>query len=192
MASRKKAVVVDPVALEEAAEMEQEEEEEEQEGGKRMRGAGGAAVAKPEFEAVSAQEVTGGKMQYRKIPVPPHRYTPLRKDWMQIYTPIVEHLKLDVRMNPRNRCIELKTSEHTEDVDLLQKAADFIRAYLLGFAIGDAVALLRVEDLYVDTFMVRLSPRHPPSRPLPTRPATGEVMHHFFPHMIDHDSTLRA
>ena len=73
---------------------------------------------------------------------------------MAVYTPIVEHLKLDVRMNPRNRCVELKTSAHTDDVDTLQKAADFVRAFILGFVIADAVALLRVEDLFVDTFQV--------------------------------------
>ncbi len=123
-------------------------------GGKRQRGATGESVAAPSFPQVSAREVSGGKAEFRRIAVPSHRYTPLRKDWMQIYTPIVEHLKLDVRMNPRNRAVELKTSAHTDDIDALQKAADFVRAYVLGFEIGDAVALLRVEDLFVDTFQV--------------------------------------
>jgi len=123
-------------------------------GGKRLRATDGKAVKKPEFAALSAQEASGGKSEFRRIPVPPHRYTPLRKDWMRIYTPIVEHLKLDVRMNPRNRSVEIKTSQHTEDIDTLQKAADFVRAYLLGFEVADAVALLRVEDLFVDTFQV--------------------------------------
>lgn len=140
-------------ALEAAAEEEMDAEEEPVDG-KRRRGVDGAAVAVPSFPALGAHEANGGKTEFRRIPVPPHRYTPLRKDWLQIYTPIVEHLKLDVRMNPRTRSIELKTSQHTEDIDTLQKAADFVRAYLLGFDLGDAVALLRVEDLYVDTFQV--------------------------------------
>ena len=38
--------------------------------------------------------------------------------------------------------------------DTLQKAADFLRAYFLGFEVSDAMALLRVEDLFVDTFQV--------------------------------------
>jgi len=88
------------------------------------------------------------------VPVPQNRYTPLRRDWMSIYTPIVEQLKLDVRMNPRKRCVDLKTNEHTSDIDVLQKAADFLKAYMLGFAVSDAVALLRVEDLFVESFMV--------------------------------------
>ena len=32
----------------------------------------------------------------RKIPVPSHRYTPLKENWMKIFEPIVEHLKLQV------------------------------------------------------------------------------------------------
>ena len=124
------------------------------EGGKRQRGGAGQSVTIPTFAAVTAQEASGGQLEFRRIPVPPHRYTPLRKDWMLLYTPIVEHLKLDVRMNPRNRSVELKTSAHTTDIDHLQKAADFVRAYLLGFEDGDAVALLRVEELFVDTFHV--------------------------------------
>ena len=55
---------------------------------------------------------------------------------MLLYTPLVEQLKLDVRMNPRNRCVEIKTSKHTSDIDHLQNAADFCRAYMLGFAVA--------------------------------------------------------
>lgn len=130
-------------------------DEEVQQGGKRRRNADGSAtMAAPEFPALSAQEASGGKVEMRRIPVPPHRYTPLRKDWMQLYTPIVEQLKLDIRMNPRKRCVELKTSQHTDDIDVLQKAADFLKAYMLGFAAADCVAILRVEDLYVESFQV--------------------------------------
>jgi len=139
-----------------AAQMDEDEGDDLAAPGKRQRAVNsdGDTVAVPRFAPLSAQEASGGKAEFRRIPVPPHRYTPLRKAWMQLYTPIVEHLKLDVRMNPRNRCVEIKTSQHTEDVDTLQKAADFVRAYLLGFEVVDAVALLRVEDLFVDTFQV--------------------------------------
>lgn len=46
----------------------------------------------------------------------------------------------------------LQTSEYTEDVSALQKAEDFVRAFTLGFDINDAVALLRLEDLYIGKF----------------------------------------
>jgi len=32
------------------------------------------------------------------------------------------------------------------------QGADFIKAYLLGFELKDAIALLRMDDLYVDSF----------------------------------------
>eukprot|EP00005_Dracoamoeba_jomungandri_P011037 CAMPEP_0174264042 /NCGR_PEP_ID=MMETSP0439-20130205/21086_1 /TAXON_ID=0 /ORGANISM="Stereomyxa ramosa, Strain Chinc5" /LENGTH=145 /DNA_ID=CAMNT_0015349737 /DNA_START=207 /DNA_END=644 /DNA_ORIENTATION=+ len=55
-------------------------------------------------------------------------------------------------MNLQTRKIELRTSEHTEDAGAIQKAADFLKAFMLGFEVQDAIALLRIDDLYVDTF----------------------------------------
>jgi RNA-binding protein PNO1 len=69
-------------------------------------------------------------------------------------TPIVQHLKLQIRFNPKNRSVELKTSPDTEDSGVIQKAQDFLEAYMMGFEIQDAVALLRLEDLYVESFLV--------------------------------------
>jgi len=37
----------------------------------------------------------------------------------------------------------------------LQKAEDFLRAFMAGFEVSDAVALLRLDDLYVETFDVQ-------------------------------------
>jgi RNA-binding protein PNO1 len=31
--------------------------------------------------------------------VPPHRFAPLKKAWLEIYTPVYEHMKVDIRMN---------------------------------------------------------------------------------------------
>ena len=38
-------------------------------------------------------------------------------------------------MNLKNKSVELRTSEHTEHVSALQKSADFLKAFLLGFDI---------------------------------------------------------
>ena len=69
-------------------------------------------------------------------------------------SPLVEYLKLLVRFNPKNRSVELKTCPTTEDSGAIQKGQDFLEAFMMGFEVQDAVALLRLEDLYIDTFMV--------------------------------------
>jgi RNA-binding protein PNO1 len=69
-------------------------------------------------------------------------------------SPLVEYLKLQVRFNPQNRSVELKTSPLTDDPGAIQKGQDFVDAFMMGFEVQDAVAILRLEDLFVDTFMV--------------------------------------
>eukprot|EP00878_Enallax_costatus_P027789 GHUV01029944.1.p1 GENE.GHUV01029944.1~~GHUV01029944.1.p1 ORF type:complete len:171 (+),score=23.40 GHUV01029944.1:792-1304(+) len=110
---------------------------------------------KPKFSALSAQEQQGGKVEFRRIPVPQNRMTPLKTAWMQLYTPITENLKLDMRMNLKTKKVEIKTTPQTTNPDVLQKAADFVHAFILGFEIRDAIALLRLDDLYVECFEVK-------------------------------------
>ncbi|KAJ2726932.1 pre-rRNA-processing protein pno1 [Coemansia sp. Benny D115] len=115
-----------------------------------------ATADKPNFEALSGKELRqGNRWESRRIRVPTHRFTPLRTDWLKIYSPIVEYLKLQIRMNPRSRVIELRTCEETDDFGSIQKAADFLRAYCMGFAVEDALALLRMDDLYLETFEIK-------------------------------------
>jgi len=108
----------------------------------------------PTFPKLSAMADKGGKSEYRRVRCPPHRYTPLREDWEQILTPLVQYLKLQVRFNTKTRAVEMKTSQHTLETGSLQKGADFVSAYMLGFQVQDAVALLRLDDLYVESFQV--------------------------------------
>lgn len=93
-------------------------------------------------------------MEYRKIRCPPNRLTPLRAQWENIISPIVEYLKLQIRFNPKNRCVELKTCENTVDSGAIQKGQDFIEAFMMGFEVQDAVALLRLDDLFIESFLV--------------------------------------
>ena len=113
-------------------------------------------VEQPTFQKLSAHasRPRGAKSEYRRIRCPAHRYTPLRESWEQLLTPLVEYLKLQVRFNTRTRSVEMKTSKHTLDTSSLQKGADFIGAFMLGFEPQDAVALLRLDDLYIESFQV--------------------------------------
>lgn len=114
-----------------------------------------AVPSRPRFEAMKPHEMTDGEIQFRKVPVPAHRFSPLKKCWMDIYTPVYEQMKIDIRMNLKFRRVELKTRIDTPDTSNLQKCADFVHAFMLGFDIADALALLRLDDLYVDSFEIK-------------------------------------
>ena len=98
--------------------------------------------------------VQGGRGEFRSVSVPPNRFSPLKENWMKIFSPIVEHLKLQIRLNLKKRHVELRVSggggargtlHHRDVIDLLQsskftkdpgaiqKAADFVQAFMLGF-----------------------------------------------------------
>lgn len=109
---------------------------------------------KPKFSAASKSNMKV-KLESRKVAVPPHRMTPLKNVWSKIYPPLVEHLKLQVRMNLKTKTVELRTNKYTTDVGALQKGADFVKAFTLGFNVDDAIALLRLDDLYIETFEIK-------------------------------------
>jgi len=108
----------------------------------------------PLFQPETPQ-VLAHRSESRKVSVPPHRMTPLKNVWAKIYPPLVEHLKLQVRMNIKSKAVELRTSKVTTDTGALQKGADFIQAFTLGFDVDDAIALLRLDDLYIETFEIK-------------------------------------
>lgn len=93
-------------------------------------------------------------LQSRSIRVPLNRYTSLKKDWEKIYTPIVENMNLQIRMNTKKRMVEIRTSPYTSEDNSLQKSYDFLHAYMMGFDVNEAIALLKLDDLYVESFDV--------------------------------------
>ncbi|KAK8055242.1 pre-rRNA-processing protein PNO1 [Apiospora rasikravindrae] len=109
---------------------------------------------KPHF--APARDIGGAiRIETRKVPIPPHRMSPLKSTWPKIYPVIVEHLNLAIRMNVKSKAVELRTTRKTADTGALQKGADFITAFALGFDVDDAIALLRLDDLYIETFEIR-------------------------------------
>ena len=48
------------------------------------------------------------KPEERRVAVPAHRMAPLKKEWVNIYGPLVEIMGLMVRMNVQKRCVEMK------------------------------------------------------------------------------------
>ena len=91
----------------------------------------------------------------RRVSVPPHRMTPLKNNWEKITSLIVDKMQLLIRMNLPKRCVEIKLSPQTTDSLHLQRANDFLKAFMLGFDLNDAIALLRVDDLYIESFEIK-------------------------------------
>lgn len=102
--------------------------------------------------------------------VPQHRLTPVKNSWMTLYTPVTENMKLDMRMNLKAkkvicRChflhcwactehtvvlqVELKTNPDTPDSGNVQKAADFIQAFILGRSAFAGTCTSHIFDLLV-------------------------------------------
>ncbi|KAF6725588.1 RNA-binding protein PNO1 [Oryzias melastigma] len=156
---------------------------------------------RPHFPPISADKLRGPD-EMRKIAVPAHRYTPLKDNWLKIFTPIVENLQLQVRFNLKTRNVEIKVSfllalrcflfcsccnpsplrqtcKETQDIAALTKAADFVKAFVLGFQVDvspdtsfsekvficrvphtltflfqDAMALIRLDELFLESFDV--------------------------------------
>ncbi|XP_062509293.1 RNA-binding protein pno1-like [Corticium candelabrum] len=114
-----------------------------------------SSAKRPQYPPVDVSKTTNSKSEFRRITVPPHRFSPLKESWMKIFTPVVEHLKLQIRLNLKTKNVELKTSEVTTDPSALQKGADFVKAFMLGFEVDDSLALVRLDDLYLDSFEIQ-------------------------------------
>ena len=69
----------------------------------------GGAADEIEFDKIKVSDLAGNhQSEYRRIPVPRHRTTPLRQNWDSILKTLVEHMKLQVRMNTKRHAVELK------------------------------------------------------------------------------------
>merc|ERR1712151_197969 len=142
----KTGIVFRPVQVEEVI-VEAMDEDDGGTGGK-------APYDKPDFPALNPKQ-QGMRSQLRRVTVPPNRMTPLKTNWMQLIQPLVEHMQLQVPMNTKRRAVEIRNSDKTEDIGHLQKAADYVKAFMLGFDVNDAVALLRLDDLFIESFEVK-------------------------------------
>ncbi|KAK2971933.1 hypothetical protein RJ640_004953 [Escallonia rubra] len=91
-------------------------------------------------------------MEILGVPVPPHRLAPLTKAWAEICKVIYEEMKIDIRMNPKKHMVKMRLKADTPDAGNLQKCANFLSAFMLGFEVVDANALLFEDDIRVQSF----------------------------------------
>lgn len=115
-----------------------------------------STVHKKPLKKIQSTKSSSDNREIRKLPVPSHRLTPLKENWLKIYTPVVENLKLDIRFNVKSRNVEIRNPVPNDAVGSqnLQKAADFVKAFVYGFEVEDALALIRLDNLFVESFEV--------------------------------------
>ncbi|XP_076313843.1 RNA-binding protein pno1 isoform X2 [Tachypleus tridentatus] len=112
-------------------------------------------IKRPSFPPAKKEKLLDGQEEMRKVAIPANRYTPLKENWMKIFTPVVEHLHLQIRFNLKTRMVEIRTCKNTTDISALQKAADFVKAFALGFEVEDALALVRLDELFLESFEIK-------------------------------------
>lgn len=85
----------------------------------------------------------------QSVIVPPNRMTPLKNNWEKICETVVQNMKLQIRMNNKKRTVDIRECQETEDRAAIQRTHDFLKAFMLGFTLEDAIAMLRLDDLFL-------------------------------------------
>uniref|UniRef100_A0A3B4A2N2 PNO1 second type I KH domain-containing protein n=1 Tax=Periophthalmus magnuspinnatus TaxID=409849 RepID=A0A3B4A2N2_9GOBI len=110
-----------------------------------MDTADSVASKRPQFPPISGDQLRGPD-DMRKIAVPAHRYTPLKENWLKIFTPIVENLQLQVRFNLKTRNVEIKVSCNMENICWITFAI-LLKHLFLDFK-------LKLDELFLESFDV--------------------------------------
>ena len=58
------------------------------------------------------------------------------------------------RFNQKKKQVELRASKACTEISALQKGVDFVTAFTYGFDIDDALALVRLDELFLETFQI--------------------------------------
>jgi RNA-binding protein PNO1 len=68
-----------------------------------------ATTEAPSFgPAAPASVGQTSRSETRRVAIPPHRMSPLKRDWINIFGPLTELLGLQVRMNVQRKCVEIR------------------------------------------------------------------------------------
>ncbi|VDM15571.1 unnamed protein product [Hydatigera taeniaeformis] len=92
----------------------------------------------------------------RSVLVPKNRRSPLKQHWKAIVEILTKQLKLMVCLRTQSGrwAVLMRVSPETTDPQHLQKGVDFVSAFVAGFSVQDALAILRIDGIYMESFHI--------------------------------------
>jgi RNA-binding protein PNO1 len=111
-------------------------------------------IESPEVREDKKEQKKGG-FEMHSVMIPPNRMTPIKNNWEKICETVVKNMKLQIRMNMKKKTVDIRECEDTEDRAAIQRTFNFLKAFMLGFGLEDAIAMLRLDDLFLDTFQIK-------------------------------------
>lgn len=94
-------------------------------------------------------------LELQSVAIPPNRMTPLKNNWEKICETVVKNMKLQIRLNLKKKTVDVRECQETEDRSAIQRTVDFLKAFMLGFGLQDALAMLRLDDLFLESFQIK-------------------------------------
>ena len=64
-------------------------------------------------------------------------------------------MKLQIRLNAKKKTVDVRECQETEDRASIQRTVNFLKSFMLGFSLEDSIAMLRLDDLFLDTFQIK-------------------------------------
>ncbi|KAK1349517.1 hypothetical protein CWI38_0387p0030 [Hamiltosporidium tvaerminnensis] len=90
--------------------------------------------------------------EIKSVKIPFYKHNLIKKEWFKIYTPIVNHCYLQLRMNLATHSIDLRATPHTKDLSVLTRVEQYINSIIIGFNPEDIVDMLSDSNIYYDSF----------------------------------------
>ena len=106
----------------------------------------------------------------RSVLIPKYKMPKIKQNWLKIYTAVIEHGNVQIRFNPLNKCVEVKTETDQTDckISLKEKGPEnislnriyvdrcilFITAILEGFKVDDSISILKFKDVFIEKFEI--------------------------------------
>jgi RNA-binding protein PNO1 len=68
-------------------------------------------IEQPQGTSNMKKDQTNASFEMQSIIIPPNRMTPLKNNWEKICQTVVKNMKLQIRMNPKKKTVDIRECE---------------------------------------------------------------------------------